>query len=196
MDMKTVLIVGSAPCVRADLEAARLLRPDADVIAVKFSVAIVHARIAVTHHAEHAQRMKAIHRGRWGDEVEIHMPKKKIMEKFKQHVDRAWPELIGTGGTSAWGAAKIAKLLGYEEVILCGCPLEVAKHGDCYHDPEIFDAAVASGASRNRGEPFANSNAIRGYQRFIESDIVLGAASGIRSMSGWTRKKLGAPDGN
>jgi len=193
--MKTVLIVGSAPCVREDLESAMRLRPWAEVIAVKFSVAIVYSRIAVTHHAEHASRMKAIHRERWGDEVEIHMPKRKVMEQFKQFVDRAWPELSGTGGTSAWGAAKLGKLLGYDEVIMCGCPLEVAKHGDHYHDPEIFAAANRSGASRTRGEPFANDNAIRGYQRFIESDIVLGNAVGIKSMSGWTRRRLGAPDG-
>lgn len=191
----TVLVVGSAPCVRKDLAAARLLRPDADVIAVKFSVAIVHARIAVTHHGEHAERMKKLHRQCWGDEVEIHMPKKKIHDEQKQFVDRMWDELAGTGGTSAWGAARIARLLGYEEIILCGCPLEVAKHGDYYHDQEIFKAAVKAGARRDRGEPFANDNAIRGYQRFIESDLALGRGAGIRSMSGWTMKKLGAPNG-
>jgi hypothetical protein len=193
--MKTVLIVGSAPCVREDLEAALTLRPWAEIIAVKFSVAIVYSRIAWTHHSEHAGRMKAIHRERWGDEVAIHMPKKKIMEQFKDHVDKAWPELTRTGGTSSWGACQIARLLGFDEIIMCGCPLEVAKHGEFYHDEEIFRAATKSGAKRDRGEPYANDNAVRAYQRFIESDAVLGRAVGISSMSGWTRKLLGAPNG-
>jgi hypothetical protein len=195
MGMRTALIVGSAPCVKADLDAARVLRPEADVIAVKFSVAIVHARIAVTHHAEHAERMKAIHRERWGDEVEIHMPKRKVVERFLPFIDKTWPQLLCTGGTSAWGAARIARLIGYEEVILCGCPLEAARHGDFYHDEEILEVATGAGASRYRGEPFANDHAVRSYQRFIESDAVLGYAAGVKSMSGWTRKHLGAPDG-
>jgi len=172
-----------------------MLRPSAEHIAVKFSVAIVHAAIAVTHHAEHASRMKKLHREIWGDEVYIHMPKKLIKPEFMPYIDYVWTELAGVGGTSSWGAARLAKLLGYDEVILCGCPLESAKDGELYHDAEIFEAANRVGASRHRGEPYANENAIRGYQRFIESDIVLGHGAGIKSMSGWTRKKLGAPNG-
>ena len=172
-----------------------MLRPGAEHIAVKFSVAIIHAAIAVTHHAEHASRMKKLHREIWGDEVYIHMPKKLIKPEFMPYIDYIWNELAGVGGTSSWGAARLAKLLGYDEVILCGCPLEMVKDDDFYHDPEIFEASIRPGAPPHRGEPYANENAIRGYQRFIESDIVLGHGTGIKSMSGWTRKKLGAPNG-
>lgn len=192
--MGAVLIVGSAPCVRSDLAAARLLRPDADAIAVKFSVLLVHARIAVTHHPEHAERMKRLHRETWGDEVAVHMPKKVGIRGYERHVDRIWPELSAIGGTSAWGAARMARLLGYDEAILCGCPLEVVGPGERYHDEEVYEASVRCGARRDRGEPFANDHAVRGYQQFIISDMQLGNAEGIRSMSGWTRKKLGAPD--
>lgn len=165
------------------------------MIAVKFSVALVHARIAVSHHAEHAERMKRIHRDRWGDEVEIHMPKKVTKPEYLRYVDRVWPELAGVGGTSAWGAARLARLMGFEEVILCGCPLEATAPGARYHDEGIFDAACKAGVPRDRGEPFANTAAVRQYQNFIQSDIDLGRAVGITSMSGWTRKALGAPDG-
>jgi len=55
---RAVLVVGSATCVSSDLSKAFELRPSADVIAVKFSVSIVKARHAVTHHPEHAVRMK------------------------------------------------------------------------------------------------------------------------------------------
>lgn len=192
--MATTLIIGSAPCVTEDMAAALRLRPDADMIAVKFSVAIVHARIAVTHHGEHAERMKRLHRERWGDDVEIHAPKKMFKPEELAHIDRVWPELAGVGGTSAWGAARIAKLLGADEVIMCGCPLLPAGYGDAYHDDTIAAAALTTGAKRNRGEPWANSAAVAQYQRKLYSDVQQGLAEGIRSMSGWTRKVLGAPD--
>lgn len=172
-----------------------MLRPSAEHIAVKFSVAIVHAAIAVTHHAEHASRMKKLHREIWGDEVYIHMPKKLIKPEFMPYIDYIWSELAGVGGTSSWGAARLAKLLGYEEVILCGCPLESAKDGELYHDAEIFEAANRVGASRHRGEPWANEAAVRQYQRKISDQVDQGLATGIYSMSGWTRDKLGAPNG-
>jgi hypothetical protein len=193
--MATTLIIGSAPCVQADLAAARLLRPHADMIAVKFSVALVHACIAVTHHGEHAERMKRLHRERWGDDVEIHAPKKVYRPEYLPFIDRIWPELSGVGGTSAWGAARIARLMGADEVILCGCPLVAAEYGDAYHDDTVAEAALWAGAKQNRGEPWSNDHAVRQYQRQIESDVQQGLAEGIRSMSGWTRKTLGAPHG-
>ena len=193
--MVTALIIGSAPCVKSDLAAAKLLRPHADMIAVKFSVALVHARVAVTHHGEHAERMKRLHRERWGDDVEIHMPKKMIAPEFKPFVDKFWIELSGVGGTSAWGAARMAKLMGYDEAILCGCPLNVVDHGERYHDETVAEAARAVGVKPYRGEPFANTAAVRGYRNYIMSDRDRGLASGIVSMSGWTQKTLGAPHG-
>lgn len=192
----TALIVGSAPCARNDIAHARIRRPCADTIAVKFSVAIVHARVAVSHHAEHAETMKRIHRKVWGDEVEVHMPKKVVKPQYLPHVDKQWPELVGVGGTSAWGAARMARqCLGYDEAILCGCPLWPTEPGQRYHDAEVFEAATAAGVRTDRGEPFANPDAVRQYQTFIQSDIDRGLAGGITSMSGWTRKALGAPDG-
>jgi hypothetical protein len=193
--MATILIIGSAPCVQSDLAAARLLRPHADMIAVKFSVALVHARIAVTHHGDHAERMKRLHRERWGDDVEIHAPKKTFRPEELAHIDRIWPELAGVGGTSAWGAARIAKLMGAEEVILCGCPLLPAEYNEAYHDDAVAAAALTVGVKPNRGEPWANTAAVRRYQHQIVSDVHRGLAEGIRSMSGWTRAALGGLNG-
>jgi hypothetical protein len=192
--MATTLIIGSAPCVHADMAAARILRPHADMIAVKFSVALVHAQIAVTHHGEHAERMKRLHRQCWGDEVQIHAPKKMFRPEELPHIDKLWHELAGVGGTSAWGAARIAKLLGADEVILCGCPMVPADYDEAYHDHTVAEAAWSVGAKRNRGEPWANNHAVQQYQRKIISDVQQGLAEGIRSMSGWTRNVLGAPN--
>lgn len=191
----TVLIVGSAPSVYSDLYTALQLRPNADVIAVKFSVVLVHAPVAVTHHGEYAEPIKELHRKRWGDDVQIFAPKKLFTDEQRRHIDREWHELAGVGGTSAWGAARMAKLLGASEVILCGCPIEPTEPGKPYHHPMIYQATYQHGIRNQRGEPFANPAAVRGYQRFIESDIQLGNAEGIYSMSGWTRKALGAPHG-
>ena len=193
--MATVLIVGSAPCVYNDLYTVLQLRPDADVIAVKFSVVLVHAPVAVTHHGEHAEPIKALHRERWGDEVQVYAPKKLFTDEHRRFIDREWQELAGVGGTSAWGAARMAKLMGADEVILCGCPLDLTQHGERYHHPLVWEATRNHGLRTNRGEPFANKHAVTGYREFIQSDIQRGNAEGIVSMSGWTRKTLGAPHG-
>lgn len=193
--MATVLIVGSAPCVYNDLYTALQLRPDADVIAVKFSVALVHAAVAVTHHGEYVLPIKELHRARWGDEVQVYAPKKLFTDEQRRHIDREWHELAGVGGTSAWGAARMARLMGATEVILCGCPIDVAQPGEPYHHPIVYEATRQLGIGNQRGEPFGNEAAVRGYRNFIQSDIDRGLAEGITSMSGWTRKALGAPHG-
>lgn len=193
--MATVLIVGSAPCVYNDLYTALQLRPDADVIAVKFSVVLVHAPVAVTHHGEHAEPIKALHRQRWGDDVQVYAPKKLFTAAQRMFIDREWHELAGVGGTSAWGAARMAKLMGAREIILCGCPLEPTAPGEPYHHPLVYEATKGHGIGNGRGEPWANERAVFGYRQFIQSDIERGNAEGIVSMSGWTRKTLGAPHG-
>jgi hypothetical protein len=85
--------------------------------------------------------------------------------------DVVWP-LVGKSpysGSSSYLAAQVAVGLGYDKIIMCGCPME--------------------------GKNLTNSRIV-GYDTFqvgwIEhADKLQGK---VRSMSGWTRKFLGYPD--
>ena len=52
-----------------------------------------------------------------------------------------WPMVQGAG-SSAWGAAKVAFLMGYEEVILCGVPLEQGPYADGIYAPTFQDDMI------------------------------------------------------
>ena len=192
-----VFVVGSATCVSNDLSEAFKLRPNADVIAVKFSVAIVKAKHAVTHHPEHAVRMKKLHREKWGGEIVVHTPyKSSIKPDDLNSIDCVWSCLAGIRGTSGWGAARIASLLGYDEVILCGCPIDIVADDEPFFDATIKRDASSVGASNQRGIPWKSKTNLDEWHSAIQKDISAGLATNIRSMSGWTRQVLGAPNGS
>jgi len=60
------------------------------------------------------------------------------------YIDELWPNIRNSGG-SAWGARKLAVEFGYDEVILCGCPMipgpYVGNHNltGFMHKPDVVD---------------------------------------------------------
>lgn len=88
-------------------------------------------------------------------------------------VNHWWPDARGGGG-SAWGARKLAWLMGFDPVILVGCPLSPGnyaghKPGNLMNDPKIVGQ----------------------YASEIASDTDW--HDGAHSMSGATMTILGAP---
>ncbi len=88
-------------------------------------------------------------------------------------VDYWWREARGQG-TSAWCAVKLARLLGFDEIILCGVPLAPGPYADGrmardFNRPRILERYRAG---------------IAGDQAWHE---------GVASMSGWTRDFFGEP---
>lgn len=87
-------------------------------------------------------------------------------------IDYFWEGARGGGG-SGWGARKLASLLGFSTVILCGMPLESGNY--------------ASGLSKLMKNPEIIDN----LRREIEADVEW--HEGVTSMSGWTRELLCSP---
>ena len=85
-----------------------------------------------------------------------------------------WPTVNDVAGSSGWAAAKMARLMGFDEIILCGIPID--------------DRAYTNGRP---ARSFEDQEILQGYRRAIEGDTEHHSA--IRSMSGWTRELLGAP---
>jgi hypothetical protein len=89
------------------------------------------------------------------------------------HVTYWWQDARGGGG-SAWGARKLAWLMGFDPVILCGCPLVPGNY-----------------TGHRLGELMTREDVIDNLRREIEAESEW--HEGAYSTSGWTEKFLGSP---
>ncbi len=169
------IVSGNAWCLHQDLTEARKIVGDVPVIAVNGASKEVKA-IAI--YSVHPQRF--IERGyEWirhqsrlfGDGFTVHSSNKEKNGDLS-YVQYWWH--IPGGGGSAWGARKIAKLMGFTTVVLCGCPLTPGNYAD-----------------HSMGMNMTKPEIVGQYAREIESDVDW--HEGCYSMSGATKAILGSP---
>jgi|GEM_PF-922146 len=163
----SVLVLGNAETLPDDYARARLLRPDADIIAVNNACRFKRPDHLFSLHPEKMAVWKNVCLSKWGQLPWCHGAKR---AKFAA-VDCWWPDASGQG-SSGWSAAKLAQLLGYGEVILCGVPLAPMP----YH-------------RRGPAKAFTNRKILEHYRNGVSADTAW--HSPVRSMSGWTKQLLG-----
>lgn len=179
----TALVVGTGPGFMEDYERASRLRPGAFVMAANKAAGFVRAdAIFSMHHAEMSQFIRA-HDLAWGTREmrpETHSGCRdspamlaKLNEMYGTWIDYLWP-IANSWGSSGWAAGKCCRAMGLDEVILCGVPLA---REDTGHWQDWKDVGNYREGMRREAE--------------LEPDV----AAGIKSMSGYTREILGAPDG-
>lgn len=119
-----VLVCGNAWCLHEDLAAARKILGDVPVLAVNGASREVKAIALYSCHphrfVEKGSEWIRHQRRLFGDGFTVHSSNK------PKHGDLPYVEYWWTipgGGGSAWGARKIAKIMGFTTVVLCGCPL-------------------------------------------------------------------------
>jgi len=165
--MKTCIVAGNAACLHEDLEKAKKYG-DLPIIAVNGAAREVRAFALFSQHPEHflshgwIRRQKRIH-----DEFTVNS----CGEGDLPYVDHWWP--IDRTGGSAWGARKLACLLGFDRVILLGCPLEPGPYA----------------GNHNLGGFMHKNNVVKDLQDQIEKDTDW--HEGVISLSGWTREMFG-----
>lgn len=200
---RTMLVVGSAPCLFEDVKRALHLRPFASLMLVNGAcTAIENAEHMLAGHEEKAEFFVRERKARFPNALPIkvhassHPHRLECSRKLFPSVTDWHPHEIGAGATSASKAAKLAFLLGATEVILCGCPLDqpgyfsgeakVPQHISCQR---IGDYGIAKGL----GIPVQETRIIKAYRaRFAE--LAAGEFKNrVFSMSGFTRQQLGSP---
>jgi len=132
-----VIVAGYALCLHDDLEQAWKRYPDAPVIAVNGAAKAVKAIGLYSFHPERFETLgwRQSQTDLFGS-CPTHAP--------VPEADYVWPDTKGGGG-SAWGARKTAALMGFDLVILCGCPMipgvYVGNHNFSggMHDQQIVD---------------------------------------------------------
>lgn len=165
MGPRILIVVGSAPTALDDIHAL----PEAGGMRDYMIVGKHAARLPIpwrveylaTYHPEDIEAARAFRFKAMGN-----IDYKVICHKKEPGVDIVVP-YEPPSGSSSFLAALGGKLLGYQKIILCGCPL-----------------AVVPGQARNEN-----------YAVFREGwEVHSGKLEGkARSMSGWTRDHLGAP---
>ncbi len=167
-----LVILGGGRNVWDDLKAYKELFSKFDVMAVndiafQFSSEINHA---VSLHPEFLQAIRILRPINSLGAFSTHS------NKMKNGVTFSW-DIPNVGGTSSLFACKIALLMGYEKIVLCGVPLDTSGH---YFDP-----------------PEGDNQNNHGYheQTFVWQDFKRDAlkSSRVKSMSGRTKKILGYP---
>lgn len=187
------IICGAAPCVFEDLDAAKALRPEATILGVNNAAAMIPEIEHVwTQHAEHAEMFKtAANRQIW-----VHSRSKRFTNgggmwflavpdhKFAA-VDYVWPQLGWVAGSSGVAGALWARHgMGFDEVIIAGAPLSQANL--------VYSDKYPSKPTKPGGT-FAEAGQVDHWIRMLHAHKDAGKTDGIFSMSGHTRKVLGAP---
>ena len=171
-----VLVCGHAFCFEDDLAIARAQYPEAPVIAVNGASGAVKAFALFTQHPIKFPKWIKLQTDRFGTGFSTHAAGKrhiatKLGKTPRLEVEHWWDGVAG-GGTSVWGARKMARFMGFDKVILVGAPMEVGGYGDgkfskLMQKPEVIES----------------------YREYIRNDTDW--HDGVASVSGWTKEFFG-----
>jgi len=176
-----VVIAGFASTLQDDLARVAARRPGLPIIAVNKAAEHIKAFAVYSFHFERDKLgiWSRVQRERFGPEVAIFGPGKKDWLEHNQrnypYVDY-WAPVTACQGSSGWCAVRLAHLLGFEERILCGIPIEARRYAD---------------RTEARYWQSSKTHAVSTFRKHIEKDKAY--HSGTYSLSGWTRELLGEP---
>lgn len=191
--MPALLVVGSAPCAYADYDKAKAAYPDSDTMLVNGACTMIEAaEHMLSGHTQKAEEFAKARREAFPDSpIRIHanwtMPGRPPKSDFPSVTD--WhPHSISTRASSAGKAARLGMLLGYDPIILCGCPMD----GSGY---SFDEARVSQDKSCLRiGDPTKQQfRAVRSYLEHMVSLAQTEFRGRVFSMSGFTKHHLGLP---
>lgn len=177
-----VLVCGSAPCLFRDMDKALRARPDATIIAINDVAGYINAEFVTSIHCEKMQEFRA----------------KSINKKIKTlsggiynaacDVDH-WFSSCNSGGTSAGSALKIARKMGFDEIILCGCPMN---GGDGYFYRRAKPTQFLM--QKRFGDASPRSSSVVAHQMNLRYEMEGNGYNMVKSMSGFTAELFGKPD--
>lgn len=177
----TVLVCGFAATLWDDLAAVESVKPGLPIIAVNEAAVHLPAFAIYSFHteAEKLGRWTKEQRENFGDGFTVHGSGSR---DFYEHNIRNYPHVqywwaaSASRGSSGWCARILAGMMGFDEVVLCGIPLDHRRYAD--KKPAWYWQS-------------GRTNAVTVFQKAVKADTV--HHEGCYSVSGWTRELLGAP---
>lgn len=196
--MRILLVAGSAPCVLDDLEAAKAIHPAFELMTINGACSVIEeAQHCLAGHTEHSEQYAVARRAAFPDAKpwRLHAnwhfhPKRRPTAPANEYpsVTDWWGSEMSSGATSAGKAARIGLAMHFDQVILCGCPMD----GSGY----IFDEApvkAAPGMQRVGDPKMQDRTTIRRYRDKMAELAKTEFKGRVFSMSGYTKFVLGAP---
>lgn len=176
-----VLICGSAPCILMDYAAAKAHWPDAAVIALNDAAQIVWAEFICSIHNEKLEEFKR----KSLNKAALTISGGRLREGATLD---CWFSQCNSGGTSAGSAIRIAKKMGFNEILLCGCPMT---GGDGYFNQAYKEPNKLLPARIGMHKP--SDKAVVKHQAHLKQEAAQDDYSMVRSMSGYTKDLFGGP---
>ena len=168
---------GNAWCLHDDLSAARKVKElrEAPVIGVNGSSRNTKLDFLFTQlHQDKLPQWIKYQKSWFHSDFTVHSNGDGSEASKYKWVNYWWQGVAGRG-TSTWAARKVAKLMGFAPVILCGAPLSVG--GYC-------------GRELN-ARHFLHEPSLEFYREGVLQDVEW--HNDVFSMSGWTREFFGEP---
>jgi hypothetical protein len=177
----TAIICGSAPCLLDDYKyVITHLKGGYRTIGVNEAVYVLYCDYLMTAHPELLDVFKGLSINK---NLETHTSRGYHPDK-RDKADYFWPDIKG-GATSGIDAVQIAQRMGFDRIILVGCPMN---GGDGYfhadNAPDNIDGCPRFG---NKG----NEHLVSRHQVRLADIIKEGDFSNVSSMNGYTAKIFG-----
>lgn len=181
------IILGTHPCWEEDLAGALSKYPDAKICGVNEAPKLMKCDHLATCHGDKIDKFVKLHEERYPDSPRpmIHL-RDNMTCKQSEHIDHIkWP--VRTMAGSGPFAAAAMVMMGYDPVIMCGCPMDGGggyafddTHKSTRYDPRI-------------GYESGEHNMIRSWHRCMKlfKEQFPDMAANIRSMSGVTKEIFG-----
>jgi len=171
---KVALIVGCAPCWEDDLNRFKTICSEFDVFAIGLDCPYKEEiKYFVTYHIEDIEAYKRKKTGDYkiishtNDFIKYSRERRKKPEWANTNVDIVYPHQAPSGSSSLLGTKAALFKLGYNKVVLIGCPMD-------------------TGSIENKAKSYS---VFRKGWLYFKSDLV----GKVKSMSGWTKELLGEP---
>jgi hypothetical protein len=171
---KVALIVGCAPCWEDDLNRFKTICSEFDVFAIGLDCPYKEEiKYFVTYHIEDIEAYKRKRTGDYkiishtNDFIKYSRERRKKPEWANTNVDIVYPHQAPSGSSSLLGTKAALFKLGYNKVVLIGCPMDTGNLLNKKKSYSVFQ---------------------KGWLYF-KSDLI----GKVKSMSGWTRELLGEP---
>lgn len=185
---QSCIICGAAPSLLSEYEEAKHHRPDAVVICVNETVQAIHADHLITLHYNKMRYFKNMSINKNVVAHSAKPPRDKGDEIYFNDVDHVWPN-ANTSGTSGVAAIMVAEAMGFDEIILCGMPLEPTGY---FNEGQT----VKSSKTQPRFGYLKNADTLTSYHQngFHKAlNDVPRIKEITRSMGGYTKQILGGP---
>ena len=171
---KVALIVGCAPCWEDDLNRFKTICSEFDVFAIGLDCPYKEEiKYFVTYHIEDIEAYKRKKTGDYkiishtNDFIKYSRERRKKPKWANTTVDIVYPHEKPSGSSSLLGAKAALFKLGYDKVVLVGCPMDVGNVENKKKSYTVFQ---------------------KGWLYF-KKDLI----GKVKSMSGWTKDLLGEP---